>query len=217
MKNRIIGKLRSRTGASILFALFLFLVCAVLASVALTAATASAGRLSEITKADQRDSAAASAAELVKKTIDGKSVTITKTEITDDGIPRAGYPKYDYTPKDADPDYNPILRDAAEYKMQDVEPPAGYPFAASDDSGELSELNVTLSADFDSDGSFTLSVEKDGYNLTLRFTASAYTTTQVDTKSVMVNHEESYDETVTTTTTNVTWKLTGIETGGGVI
>ena len=41
MINRIRNKLRSRTGASISVALFLFLVCAILSSVLLTAANPS--------------------------------------------------------------------------------------------------------------------------------------------------------------------------------
>ncbi|NLC32861.1 MAG: hypothetical protein GX781_06145 [Clostridiales bacterium] len=48
MKKRIMNKLRSRTGASISFALLLFLVCAVLCSVILTAATAASGRMSSL-------------------------------------------------------------------------------------------------------------------------------------------------------------------------
>ena len=66
MKNRILTKLRSRTGASITFALLLFLVCAVLSSVIIVAASAAAGRMSGIAEADQRYYAVTSAAELLR-------------------------------------------------------------------------------------------------------------------------------------------------------
>ncbi len=80
MKNRIKNKLRSRAGASITFALLLFLVCAVLCSVILTAATASSGRMSQIAETDQRYYAVTSAAELLKGTIDGETVSIVKVD-----------------------------------------------------------------------------------------------------------------------------------------
>lgn len=83
MKNKILKKLRSQTGASITFALLLFLVCAVLCSVIIVAATASAGRMSGIAEADQRYYAVSSAAELLQALIDGKTVSIVKVEETE--------------------------------------------------------------------------------------------------------------------------------------
>ena len=78
MKKRILYKLRSQTGASISFALLLFLVCAVLCSVIITAATAASGRMSRIAETDQQYYAVTSAAELMKDLIDGKTVKIEK-------------------------------------------------------------------------------------------------------------------------------------------
>ena len=76
--NRIMKKLRSRAGASITFALLLFLVCAVLCSVILAAATASAGRMSSIAETDQRYYAVTSASELLNDLIGDKKVSIVK-------------------------------------------------------------------------------------------------------------------------------------------
>ena len=75
-------KLKSQTGASITFALLLFLVCAVVGSVVLTAGTVAAGRTSKIAEMDQRYYAVNSAAKLLIELIDGeeKAVTIIKTE-----------------------------------------------------------------------------------------------------------------------------------------
>ncbi len=78
MKNRIMDKLRSTKGASITFALLLFLVCAVLCSVILAAATAASGRMSKIAENDQRYYCVSSAAELLKELLDGKSVSYVK-------------------------------------------------------------------------------------------------------------------------------------------
>ena len=80
--NRIMRKLRSEKGASISFALLLFLVCAVAGSVILTAATAAAGRMSRLAESDQRYYSVTSAAELLKKEFDGASVTIVETTIS---------------------------------------------------------------------------------------------------------------------------------------
>ena len=73
-------KLKSQTGASITFALLLFLVCAVVGSVVLTAGTAAAGRLSELAESDQRYYSVTSAAQLLRTMVEGETVTIVKTE-----------------------------------------------------------------------------------------------------------------------------------------
>ena len=73
------AKLKSRTGASITFALLLFLVCAVVGSVVLTAGTAAAGRAGDLTKMDQRYYAVTSAAELLRDLMEGESVTVVET------------------------------------------------------------------------------------------------------------------------------------------
>ncbi|MCR5294088.1 MAG: hypothetical protein K6E30_02780 [Lachnospiraceae bacterium] len=75
-------KIRSEKGASITFALFLFLVCSMVSIVVLVAATAAGGRLSGISEMDQRYYSVTSAAELFRDAIDGKSVTVTKTKTT---------------------------------------------------------------------------------------------------------------------------------------
>ncbi len=83
MKNKILKKLRSQTGASITFALLLFLVCAVLCSVILAAATAAAGRMSRIAETDQRYYAVTSAAELLKDVFKAEpTVSVVKVEET---------------------------------------------------------------------------------------------------------------------------------------
>jgi hypothetical protein len=67
-------KLRSEQGASILFALFFFIVCAVIGSIVLTAATAAAGRLSRVKEMDERYYAVNSAAQVLEKEINSAVV-----------------------------------------------------------------------------------------------------------------------------------------------
>ncbi len=82
MIQTIKNKLHSRTGASVSFALLLFLVCAVLCSVIITASTAASGRMSRISESDQRYYAVTSAAGLLQDLIDGKTVSVVTVTTT---------------------------------------------------------------------------------------------------------------------------------------
>lgn len=77
-----IQKIRSKTGASITFALLLFLVCAVLGSVVLAAGTAASGRLSEMTEMDQRYYSVTSAADLFCDTLCERQITVVRQRTT---------------------------------------------------------------------------------------------------------------------------------------
>lgn len=79
---KAITKLKSNIGASISFALLLFLVCAVVGSVVLAAGTAASGRISELAEADQRYYSVTSAAELLKDTLDGQTHEVVRSKIT---------------------------------------------------------------------------------------------------------------------------------------
>ena len=74
------GKLQSQRGASITFALLLFLVCAVISSAVIVAGTTAAGRMSQMAEMDQRYYAVTSAAELMKDSIDGRTVKVKYTK-----------------------------------------------------------------------------------------------------------------------------------------
>lgn len=77
--NAMKNKIKSQRGASITFALLLFLVCAMVSSVVIVAATTAGGRMSNLPDIDQRYYAVSSAAELLGKTLDGQVVTVVKT------------------------------------------------------------------------------------------------------------------------------------------
>lgn len=87
MKRKQNNVLRSRTGASITFALLLFLVCAVVGALVLTAGSAAAGRVSNLAQSDQRYYSVSSAAGLLAQELSGKTVKIVQerkvtTEVT---------------------------------------------------------------------------------------------------------------------------------------
>lgn len=73
---RLRQKLISQSGASITYALLLFVVCAAVSAVVLTAATAAAGRMSKLKENDNRFYCVTSAAEVLRKELDGGSTTI---------------------------------------------------------------------------------------------------------------------------------------------
>lgn len=71
-------KLHSERGASISFALLLFLVCTTVGSVILVAATSASGRLSRLAVSDRRYYSVTSAAGLLKEKYDGASAVIVE-------------------------------------------------------------------------------------------------------------------------------------------
>ncbi len=73
-------KLNSQRGASLTFALLLFLVCAVVGSVVLVAGTAASGRMSKVAEMDQRYYSVNSAARLLIDMIDDETVMIIATQ-----------------------------------------------------------------------------------------------------------------------------------------
>lgn len=73
------NKLSSQRGASLTFALLIFLVCAVVGSAVLVAGTAASGRMSKIAEMDQRYYSVNSAARLLIDLITENEVQVVKT------------------------------------------------------------------------------------------------------------------------------------------
>ena len=106
LRRMMSAKIRSNRGASLIFALLLFLVCTVIGSVVLAAGTASAGRMSKLGESDQRYYSVASAAQLLARELTDKEIRIvrtrqetetTKYDIEDDKLtPKAGFPEKTY-------------------------------------------------------------------------------------------------------------------------
>ena len=70
----VLKKIQSETGASLSFALLIFLVCTVVGSVILTSGTASSGRLSRLRDMDTRYYSVESAANLIQDTLNNRVV-----------------------------------------------------------------------------------------------------------------------------------------------
>ena len=237
MKKRIMNKLRSQTGASISFALLLFLVCAVLCSVILTAATAASGRMSNLAETDQRYYAVTSAAELLKDLFDEETVKIEKIttgkrEETYKNGSVSSSTTYgnDYSLKlnsevvnDSSPSFSSIVTDAA-YKYFNGVKSEDFSLQSSDTlknalgfSGNTDSLAVDIKEVIDNNGNITLTVG-DKYKIELVFSASVtgpMTTEAAGTSSTTIISDTEYiietDMTKTETTT-LTWTLTGIKT-----
>ena len=80
-------KIQSERGASITFALLLFLVCAVVGSAVLTAGSAAAGRMSKIAENDQRYYSVNSAARLLIDLVEADEIKVTKeTDVSSDSF-----------------------------------------------------------------------------------------------------------------------------------
>ncbi len=207
MKNRIKNKLRSQTGASITFALLLFVVCAVLCSVVLAAATSASGRLSRIAEVDQRYYAVTSAAELLidefEKNPSVSVVEEVKTDFTTTytngtaGDPVEGTPvKTVYTQigdvkRDLDT-IKSLQEDAAKRVYEDDSTSLEDRKISITSSGSglsYDALAVTITEKIDSDGSITLTLyntynskgnassEGERYTMELSFGANKSVTT----------------------------------------
>lgn len=86
MKKRIWTKLKEETGASLTFALLIFLVCAVVGSVVITAGTTAAGKFSKMTEMDRRYYNLASAVNLLSEELSSRTVTIIREKVTQETI-----------------------------------------------------------------------------------------------------------------------------------
>ena len=237
MKKRIMNKLRSQTGASISFALLLFLVCAILCSVILTAATAASGRMSNMAETDQRYYAVSSAAELLKDLFNGETVNIEKittgkreetykdgsasqsTEYGDDYKLKLNSVEVD----EDSPSFSSIVTDAA-YGYYKGGESREFSLKSSDGlksalgfAGDTDPLAVEIHEDIDSNGNITLTVG-DEYKIELAFSASVTGPTideAAGKSTTSVSSDTEYTivtEMTKTETTTLSWALTGIKT-----
>ena len=178
IRDRIRKKLCSEKGASLSYALLLFLVAAAVGSVVLTAATSASGRLAGLAEADQRYYSVTSAAELLKERYDGQQVTVVRTKtwqtVTDYSFDGGASPGAKGAPEETisinglmlspGTDFRPdtIFSDAA-YRLYTEDALTEYPIekrftlqAAAAGSEELQALTVSGTARIQEDGSITI-------------------------------------------------------------
>lgn len=82
MKNKI----KSQRGASITFALLIFLVCAMVSSVVIVSATTAAGHMSSQAEMDERYYAVAEATQMLRSRIEGQQVKADEVEDVEDEL-----------------------------------------------------------------------------------------------------------------------------------
>lgn len=187
-------KLRSEKGASITFALLIFLVCAVVSSAVIVAASTAGGRMSTLKEMDERYYAVTDACENLCDIFDGQTVTVTvKTEPDEE---EAGEVTTAEVKKDPKNPINPILKDATEKLMEGATGdilPGGFTQIVTTDSGHeyTCTLNETLK-----DGTLTFDVSAEGgktnsgvYRLSVIFASNVKRTyessTETDYKAIV--------------------------------
>ncbi len=231
--NAIKNRIRSREGASITFALLIFLVCTIISSVVIVAATASAGRMSQVAEADQRYYAVTSAAELLRSVFDGQPVNVkyvrTDTKTTTDGTTSTTTTINSFS-SDVD-DTDTILADASKTLAQKIAnntadtTTADKTFILTVSSSDLADtakasLKCRIKEYVKRDGRviFVISnpVSDDETNtaaytlqVTLRATLSDSSTTQTTTT------DSDSSETKSLNTKKIVWELDNIKKGIG--
>lgn len=189
--NAMRTKLKNQRGASITYALLIFLVCAVASSIVIVAGTAAAGRMSSLPQADKRYYAVTSAAGLLKSQIDGKTVVVTKTE------PSTFSAKYIDGDADADPTEDVLADATIRLVNPELSPTVDYSLTVSPDNpfGDALDCGITEKVE---NGLLIYDIYNNGadtaqYELEMRFAS---------------NIKESAKDTATNTTRyTVTWKF----------
>lgn len=163
-------KLRSQRGASITYALLIFLVCAVVSSIVIVAGTTAAGRMSNLAESDQRYYAVTSAAGLLQSALcTDKKVRLEYNRGTRE-IARVTY-------EDGTAVEDPLLKDTTERLIKSDSTRA---FALSPETAvENAKLSCNIAETVQPGGLATFDVSSDdgsGKNVyTLRITFAANT------------------------------------------
>jgi len=201
--NAMKNKIKSQRGASITFALLLFLVCAVISSAIIVAATSAAGRMSQMAQMDQRYYAVTSVAKLLKSEIDGKTVYVTPG--TDKYIVR-----YDYEEDPPTRTDHTILTDASEVLVRLLKGETVTPNRTFSVSTELTAADHP-----NSDLACTVNESVDSNTGLLSFTISNTNGTTSSTYKVKMTfsskRKESTDVFTGLKTTKIEWSFQSIK------
>lgn len=181
--NAIRAKLRSQRGASITFALLLFLVCAVVSSVVIVAGTAAAGRMAKLPDMDQRYYAVTSAAGLLRDTI-CRNVTV---KVNEDGTTDVDTVADAALLGDLSRQVVKCMKDKKEFRRT---------FKLSQTDVTDAKLNCTIKETVQSNGLATFDISSDDG------TTEIYTL-----KIVFASSTKNNVSTAGAKSTSVTWKL----------
>lgn len=139
--NAMKNKIKSQRGASITFALLLFLVCAVVSIVVVVAGSAAAGRMSQRAEADQRYYAVTSAVELLCNDFKGMKVKVEYSKKpSDTSVPKTAVnvtkivALSDTTETDVKGDYTVLAEASKQLVTKIANPPPGTVTTTPDDT-----------------------------------------------------------------------------------
>ncbi len=209
--NQIKRKLRSRRGASITFALLIFLVCSMVSIAVVVAGSAAAGRMSQRAETDQRYYAVTSAVELLCDDFKGKTVTVV-------------YEKGDLASISAQSvDNNAILEEVSKTLVRKIasEPESSATLSPDDifslttDGPANSALDCTIKAYVHKDGRVTFEVSNTNTDdstkvYTLQTTFEANISESVSQYEDPSSSEPTVKQRVTT---KLTWSLNSVRKG----
>lgn len=164
--DRVKRKLRSKTGASISFGLFLFLICAVISTTVLVAGTGAAGRMVGMSETEQRYYSVNSTAKMMQQLLEDKTATVIEF---DDN-------KYLVIGKDLKPIEGSIatsiksMPDYLAYKLSQFNGHGG-DFEMDLDLSQIDPeaSDVTIKGEADEEERVTFEIDGDEYVLMLKF------------------------------------------------
>ncbi|MBQ3295288.1 MAG: hypothetical protein IJH00_02225 [Erysipelotrichaceae bacterium] len=209
MKRLILKKLRSNEGASLTYAILLFLVCAVVGSIVLTAGTIASGRLAEKAEMDQRYYHVTSTAEFLKDALDGKSVRIIRENTNPIVIRIEGYD--DPLPEDFEDSFqqetNFYNYDFLTLKTLQLMPELTWEADFYDQNAKVTNIKFQVSgqehvADVKvtvKNGVMTMDISDNGYTVRMNFAPQISEVNSLN------------DENIETKTATITWRVNSIE------
>lgn len=179
--NGLKRKFNNQKGASITWALLIFLVCTVVGSAVLVAGTAAAGRMSRLADSEQRYYAVTSTADLLQTVLKGP---LKVTRNYNDNAGKTSY-AIAYDPSDNSP-LKPVVQELMQWKGDGKTAEDFWPMDTVNVSAEDTPIIITLTPDsskpdevknavagvtlrLKKDGSILAVVSKDGYYMQLVF------------------------------------------------
>ncbi len=209
MKRLILKKLRSNEGASLTYAILLFLVCAVIGTIVLTAGTIASGRLAEKAEMDQRYYHVTSTAEFLKDALDGKTVRIIRENTNPIVIRVEGYD--DPLPSDFmnsfEQETNFYNYDFLTLKTLQLMPELTWEADFYDQNAKVTNIKFQVSGqEHVSDvkvtvknGVMTMDISDNGYTVRMNFAPQISEVNSLN------------DENIETKTATITWHVNSIE------
>lgn len=215
--NAMKNKIKSQRGASITFALLLFLVCSVVSIVVVVAGSAAAGRMSQRAETDQRYYAVTSAVELLCDDFKGKTVKVEYSTKADTIPSEDAFEVIDIDGdknKPNNPEYavlKAVSRKLAMMTAQTNTENDTYELAVTGELPKGSALDCTINEDIRPDGRVIFTVSNKKIEPTTKqYTLQAVFNATISKSTSQYKYEGEEMERVTTT---LLWSVNSIQKG----